>query len=105
MDEEIRTALRPILKREPTRTEMRHLSIAEVALGDQGMQCLQAKNSLEQLKSLRLLKRELLTQMRKNVRRLRRLCSKAQLKSSGAYHLEPSKHLHKHEARTLSPQR
>jgi len=34
---------------------MRHLSIAEVALGDQGMQCLQAKNSLEQLKSLRLL--------------------------------------------------
>src|SRR5438093_9659451 len=83
MDDEVRAALRPVLKREPTLTEMRHLRIAEAALGDQGMQCLQAKNSLERLKSLRLLRRELLTEMRKNVRRLRGLRSKAQLQTPG----------------------
>jgi len=83
MDDEVRAALRPVLKREPTLTEMRHLRIAEAALGDEGMQRVQAKNSLEQLRTLRLLRGELLTEMRKNVRRLRRLRSKAQLQTPG----------------------
>ena len=83
MDDEIRAALRPLLKREPTGTEMRHLRIAETALGDEGLQRVQAKNSLKQLKSLRVLRRELLTEMRKNVRRMRRLRSKAQLQTPG----------------------
>jgi hypothetical protein len=62
---------------------MRHLRIAEAALGDEGLLWLQTKNSLAQLKSLRLLRGELLTEMRRNVRRLRRLRSKAQLASRG----------------------
>ena len=83
MDKQARAALRPFLEREPTAAEVRYLRMGESALGDKDLLRLQAENSIEQMKSLRSLRGELLTEMRGKLRQMRKLRSKARRKRGG----------------------
>lgn len=70
-------ALREELKREPTATEIRYLSIGQAALGDEALARVEAANARKTLRLLRDSSRELLKEMRKKRRRMRRLRAKS----------------------------
>ena len=79
---EASTALRDVLRREPTATEIRYLSLGQAALGDKAMARVQAANALKMLGSLRDSTRKLLKEMRKRRRRMRNLRAKSLAQAS-----------------------
>ena len=70
---EVRTALREILKREPTAAELRYLSMGDSALGDKSLLRLRAQNALQTLGLLRESGHELLQEMRRKRRQMLKL--------------------------------
>lgn len=75
MDREAGSALRTVLGRDPTPSEVRNLRLGQAALGDKDLLLLRTANGLETLKEQRRIRGELLQQMRKKRRRLRKLRS------------------------------
>jgi hypothetical protein len=74
---EARTALREVLKREPTAAEIRYLFLGQEALGDKGLLRVQAQNVASASRILRQTRQELLARLRKQRQQMKRLLAKA----------------------------